>query len=178
MTRARAWLIRTAALAFIALLSAPISAAPAPQSGTETTDTTSVTVADDTYGEGGTRQSFSNVKHELTAEVWRDKNGIVREQYEVTDGGAQLWGFFNGTGEGEPSAWRKSMIAVRAMDRPQGRFQMWIIAADDSVIKEMSTLSKAELDTEFTYWHAQLRLWVNTARRRQQGETGCATCPF
>ena len=55
---------------------------------------------------------------------------------------------------------------------------MFVIAADDSTIKEMSTLTKAELDTEFEYWHAQLRLWVNTARRRQQGETGCPTCPL
>jgi hypothetical protein len=57
-----------------------------------------------------------------------------------------------------------------------GYFQMWVIAADESIIKEMSTLTKAELDTEFEYWHGQLRLWVNTARRRQEGLTGCPTC--
>jgi len=174
MPRARAFIIVSAALVSFALAAAPIAAQPAPKSD----EMTSVTIADDTFGEGGTRQSFSNDQHEVRAEVWRDKNGIVREQFELSPGGAQLWGFFNGTGEGEPATWRKSMIAVRAMERPEGRFQMWVIAADDSIIKEMHTLTRAELDTEFEYWHAQLRLWVNTARRRQQGETGCATCPL
>ena len=174
MLRARASIIVSAALVSFALAIAPIAAQPAPKSD----EMTSVTIADDTFGEGGTRQSFSNDQHEVRAEVWRDKNGIVREQFELSPGGAQLWGFFNGTGEGEPATWRKSMIAVRAMDRPSDRFQMWVIAADDSIIKEMHTLTRAELDTEFEYWHAQLRLWVNTARRRQQGETGCATCPL
>jgi hypothetical protein len=175
MTRApKAWPVLSAAFVFIALLSVPIAAAPAPSAD----ETTSVTVADDTYGEGGTRQSFSNVKHELTAEVWRDKNGIVREQFEVGPAGEQFWGFFNGTGEGEAKSWRKTVLAIRPMPRPAGRFEMLVVAADDSTIKEMSTLTKAELDTEFEYWHAQLRLWVNTARRRQQGETGCPTCPL
>jgi len=176
MTRApKAWLVLSAAFLFIALLAAPIAAAP--ESTTEpATEPTSITIADDTFGEGGTRQSFSNAKHEVHAEVWRDKNGIVREQFEIAAGGEQLWGFFNGTGEGEPASWRRSMIAVRPMDRPSGRFQMWVIAADDSILKELSTLSKAELDTEFAYWHEQLRLWVNTARRRQEGLTGCPTC--
>jgi hypothetical protein len=159
------------ALIALALFSAtPIAAEPP-------ADTTSTTVADDTFGEGGTRQTFSNAKHELTAEVWRDKNGIVREQYEVGAAGEQYWGFFNGTGEGEPKNWRKSVLAIRPMARPPGRFELLVLAADDSTIKEMSTLTKSELDTEFEYWHAQLRLWVNTARRRQQGETGCVTCP-
>jgi hypothetical protein len=176
MTRAlKAWPILLTALFSLALLSAPIAAQPAPKQDAEMT---SVTIPDDTFGEGGTRQSFSNDQHEVRAEVWRDKLGIVREQFELSPGGAQLWGFFNGTGEGEPATWRKSMIAVRAMDRPEGRFQMWVIAADDSIIKELHTLTRAELDTEFEYWHAQLRLWVNTARRRQMGETGCATCPL
>lgn len=155
--------ILSAALISLALLVAPVPAAPAPADSA-----TSTTVPDDTFGEGGTRQSFSNDKHEVMAEVWRDGRGIVREQFEISDGGAQLWGFFNGTGEGEPSTWRRSLIAIRAMDRPQGRFQMWVIAADESIVKELSTLSKAELDSEFEYWHAQLRLWVNTARRRQE----------
>ena len=68
------------------------------------------------------------------------------------------------------------MIAIRAMDRPAGRWEMLVIGADDTTIKEMSTLTRAELDAAFAHWHAQLRLWVNTARRRQQGETGCPTC--
>ena len=67
MPRAR---LALSLFAFV-LLSTPIAAEPP-------VETTSVTVADDTYGEGGTHQSFSNAKHELTAEVWRDKNGIVR----------------------------------------------------------------------------------------------------
>ncbi len=167
MPHARASLIVSAALVLFALAAAPIAAQPAPKSNAEMT---SVTIPDDTFGEGGTRQSFSNDKHEVRAEVWRDKLGIVREQFELSEGGAQLWGFFNGTGEGEPATWRKSMIAVRAMDRPSDRFQMWVIAADDSVIKELHTITRAELDTEFEYWHVQLRLWVNTARRRQTGE--------
>ena len=175
MPRARLSLAVSAAVIALALLAAPIAAQP---QGTESADTTSITVADDTYGEGGTRQSFSNVKHELTAEVWRDKNGIVREQFEVGPAGEQFWGFFNGTGEGEAKSWRKTVLAIRPMPRPPGRFEMFVIAADDSTIKELSTLTKAELDTEFEYWHAQLRLWVNTARRRQQGETGCPTCPL
>jgi hypothetical protein len=173
MTHARAVPFASAALVALALLAAPLAAAPETAA-----EPVSVTIADDTFGEGGTRQSFSNEKHEVTAEVWRDKNGIVREQFELSDGGAKLWGFFNGTGEGKPSEWRRSMIAIRAMDRPQGHFQMWVIAADESIIKEMSTLSKPELDREFEYWHAQLRLWVNTARRRQEGLTGCPTCPL
>jgi hypothetical protein len=167
MPRARASLAVSAALVALALLAVPIAAAPARQP-----DTTSTTVPDDTFGEGGTRQSFSNGKYEVTAEVWRDRNGIVREQFEVGAGGEQLWGFFNGDGSGKPSDWRKSVIAIRPMARPAGRWEMWVIAADDSTIKEMSTLTRAELDTEFAYWHAQLRLWVNTARRRQQGDTG------
>ena len=175
-SRSRAWpilSILSAAFVLLILFAAPIIAAPAGMD-----NATSVTVPDDTFGEGGTRQSFSNDKHEVLAEVWRDKNNIVREQFEITDGGAQLWAFFNGTGEGQPSSWRKSMIAIRPMDRPTDRFQMWVIAADESIIKEMSTLSRAELDSEFEYWHAQLRLWVNTARRRQEGLTGCPTCPL
>ena len=174
MTRApKAWLVLSAAVLSLTLLAAPIAAAPEPKPDA---DSTSITVADDTFGEGGTRQSFSNAKHEVHAEVWRDKRGIVREQFEISAGGEQLYGFFNGTGEGTPASWRRSMIAIRPMDRPAGRFQMWVIAADDSVLKEMSTLTKAELDTEFEYWHGQLRLWVNTARRRQEGLTGCPTC--
>jgi hypothetical protein len=167
MTRARALTICFAALVSLALLAAPIAAAPPPPE----TETTSTTVPDDTYGEGGTRQSFSNDKHEVMAEVWRDKNRIVREQFEVSPDGAQLWGFFNGDGSGKPSEWRRSMIAIRAMDRPVGRWEMWVIGADDTLVKQLSTLTRAEVDTEFAYWHAQLRIWVNTARRRQQGET-------
>ena len=137
----------------------------------------STTVADDTYGEGGTRQTVENPKHEIVGQVWRDKNGIVREQFESKPGGEQFWGFFNGTGEGLPSEWRRSMIAIRPMTRPANRFEMWVIAVDSSPIKEMSTLTRAELDAEFVQWREQLRLWVNTARRRQEGLTGCETCP-
>jgi hypothetical protein len=167
MTRAHALPICFAALLSLALFALPVAAAPETQSEAQPTSTT---VPDDTYGEGGTRQSFANDKHEVLAEVWRDRNGIVREQFEVSRNGAQLWGFFNGDGSGQPSDWRRSMIAIRAMDRPAGRWEMWVIGADDTLIKQMSTLTRAELDTEFTYWHVQLRIWVNNARRRQQGE--------
>ena len=98
MTRApKASLVLSAAFVSLTLLAAPIAAAPGENANP---DSTSITVADDTFGEGGTRQSFSNAKHEVHAEVWRDKRGIVREQFELTPGGSQLWGFFNGTGEG------------------------------------------------------------------------------
>jgi hypothetical protein len=167
MTRAKAFL--TAAACLIAL---SLSIAHAEPNSAE-----DATLPDDTYGEGGTHQTVANDKHELVGEVWRDKNGIVREQFELTAGGAQLWGFFNGDGSGQPWEWRRSLIAIRPMERPPGRFEMWIIAVDNTPIKEMSTLTKAELDAEFTQWRDQLRLWVNTARRRQQGETGCANCP-
>ena len=175
MTRIKAFLTASGlllALAFAASPEAPFGAliGPAFAEGS--------TVADATYGEGGTRQTVENDKHELVGEVWRDKNGIVREQFEVTGGGAQLWGFFNGTGEGLPADWRRSLIAIRPMERPAGRWEMWVVGVDDTPIKEMSTLTRAELDAQFTQWRDQLRLWVNTARRRQQGETGCPTCPL
>ena len=179
MTRRDAKLACSAVLVMLALISAPaeplralIGSAFAAEPGDSTT------VADDTYGEGGTRQSVSNAKHEVVGEVWRDKNGIVREQFEETAGGAQLWGFFNGDGTGQPSDWRRSLIAIRPMERPAGRWEMWVVGVDDTPIKEWSTLTRAELDSEFAQWRAQLRIWVNTARRRQQGETGCPTCPL
>ena len=90
MTRApKAWLVLSAAFLVLALLAAPIAAAPEENAKTEPT---SITVADDTFGEGGTRQSFSNAKHEVHAEVWRDKNGIVREQFEIAAGRKRLAG--------------------------------------------------------------------------------------
>ena len=179
MTRTKALLTASATLLALALATAP--AGPmrtliAPAFAEDLTEST--TIADGTYGEGGTKQSVSNGKHELVGEVWRDKNGIVREQFELAAGGEQFWGFFNGDGTGEPSAWRRSMIAIRPMARPAGRWEMWVIGTDDTPIKEMSTLTRAELDTEFVQWRDQLRIWVNTARRRQQGETGCPTCPL
>lgn len=178
MTRTKAFLTASGILLALALASSPTAPlraliGPAFAEG----DTESTTVPDDTYGEGGTKQSVSNLKHEIVGEVWRDKNGIVREQFEAAAGGEQFWGFFNGTGEGQPSEWRRSMIAIRPMARPAGRWEMWVIAVDNSPIKEMSTLSRAELDAEFLQWREQLRLWVNTARRRQEGLTGCANCP-
>ena len=177
MMRTKAFLT-AAALLTLALATAPNDPLRAVIGAAWAEDTDeSVTVPDDTYGEGGTKQSVSNTKHELVGEVWRDKNGIVREQFELSAGGEQFWGFFNGDGTGNPADWRRSMIAIRAMTRPAGRWEMWVIAADNNPIKELSTLSKAELDAEFTKWRAQLRLWVNTARRRALGDTGCATCP-
>ena len=173
MTCRDALLACSAALVVLGLAVAPggpLRSLVASALAAEPTD--SVTIPDDTYGEGGTRQSVSNGKHEVVGEVWRDKNGIVREQFQVAGGGEQLWGFFNGDGTGQPSDWRRSLIAIRPMERPAGRWEMWVVGVDDTPIKEWSTLTRAELDTEFTQWRAQLRIWVNTARRRQQGETG------
>ncbi len=128
MTCRNALLACSAALVALALISAPaeplralIGSAFAAEPGESTT------IPDDTYGEGGTRQSVSNDKHEVVGEVWRDKNGIVREQFEETGGGAQLWGFFNGDGTGQPSDWRRSLIAIRPMERPAGRWEMWVV---------------------------------------------------
>ena len=101
-------------------------------------------------------------------ELWRDSSGIVREQFELDTDGMQYWGFYNGDGV-NTTQWRKSMIAIRPMERPAGRWQMWVIGPGDMLVKELSTLSKAELDTEFAYWHTQLRTWVNNALRQQRG---------
>src|SRR5882672_1422870 len=82
------------------------------------------TVPDDTYGEGGTKESFSNEKHELVAETWRDKNGFMRERFEADVDGAQYWGFLQGEGL-STSEWG-STIAIRPLTRPLGRWEMTI----------------------------------------------------
>ena len=94
-------------LAAILIALALIAAAPA-----------STTIPDDTYGEGGSKESVENEKHEIVVEMWRDERGIVREQFERDPDGTQYWGFYNGDGITN-SVWRQSMIVVRPMPRPQ-----------------------------------------------------------
>jgi len=154
MTRAHTLPI-AAALIALALLTA---AAPSPDTAT---------MPDAAYGEGGTRESHTNAKHELLGEIWRDEIGIIREQFEQDPDGTQYWGFYNGDGQ-NMSDWRRSVIAIRPMARPADRWQMWVIGPGDMTVKEASTLTRAELDTEFDYWHTQLRSWVHNAQRQQR----------
>jgi len=117
------------------------------------------TVADDTFGAGGTKESLSNEKHELIAETWRDKSGFIRERFEFGDEGVQIWGFFQGEGQGT-SEWGGT-ITVKPMPRPAGRWDMTIYGPGFVTLKEYSFLSREELDKEFGYWHRQMRNWVN-----------------
>jgi hypothetical protein len=120
---------------------------------------TKTTVPDDTFGAGGTKESLANDKHELIAETWRDKNGFIRERFEFGDEGVQIWGFFQGEGQGT-SEWGGT-IAVKPMPRPAGRWDMTIYGPGFVTLKEYSFLSRDELDKEFGYWHRQMRNWVN-----------------
>lgn len=120
----------------------------------------SIVIADITYGEGGTKQTVSNAQHQLVGEVWRDKSGIVREQFEPDGGGAEYWGFFFGEG-GSTSDWRGSAIEITPMERPSGRLEMRVYGPGSTTLKEYSYLSRDELETEFAYWHSQMRSWVN-----------------
>jgi len=120
---------------------------------------TSTTIPDDTFGAGGTKESLANDKHELIAETWRDKNGFIRERFEFGDDGVQIWGFFQGEGQGT-SEWGGT-IAVKPMPRPAGRWDMTIYGPGFVTLKEYSFLSRDELDKEFGYWHRQMRNWVN-----------------
>jgi len=142
----------------LALLAAPFAFAQAPAPAS---------VPDSTYGEGGTKESVENDKHEVIAETWRDERGIVREQFERDPDGTQYWGFYNGDGV-DVSAWRQSMIAVHPMTRPQGRWRFLVIGPGEHTVKELSTITRAELDIEFDYWHTQLRNWVRNAQRQQR----------
>jgi len=125
------------------------------------------TIPDDTYGAGGTKFSRSNDKQELVAEVWRDRSGIVREQFEQDADGSQFWGFF--VGEGTASYSWGGAIAIRPIGGPAGRFQMTIYGTGDVTIKEYGFLTRAELDTEFAHWHDQMRGWINGFIRAGQG---------
>ena len=155
MTRSRTAFFSAALLAFA--LAAASAAEP----------TASTTIADDTYGEGGTKQQVTNDKHELVGEVWRDKMGMIREQFELDGDGTQFWGFF--VGEGTASYNWGGAIEIRPIGGPTARFQMTIYGTGNVTIKEYGFLTKVELDTEFEHWHTQMRGWINGFIRAQQG---------
>ena len=158
MTRSRTAFFSAALLAFALAASA---AEP----------TASTTIADDTYGEGGTKQQVTNDKHVLIGEVWRDKMGMIREQFELDGDGSQFWGFF--VGEGTASYNWGGAIEIRPIGGPTARFQMTIYGTGNVRIKEYGFLNKAELDTEFAHWHSQMRGWINGfIRPAQPGGNG------
>lgn len=167
MTRAKAL------LASLALLTAPLAFAPALLGAGHAfaaEPTASTTIPDNTYGEGGTKQSLSNDKRELLAEVWRDKSGIIREQFELDGDGSQFWGFF--VGEGTSAYSWGGAISIRPIGGPTARWQMTIYGTGNVTIKEYGFLDKAELDTEFAHWHSQMRGWINGFLRPAQGGNG------
>ncbi len=145
MTRATTALLSAAFLAFSLAASAA--------------EPTSTTIPDDTYGAGGTKQQVTNDKHVLVGEVWRDKAGMIREQFEQDGDGSQFWGFF--VGEGTATYSWGGAIAIRPIGGPAARFQMTIYGTGDVTIKEYGFLTRAELDTEFAHWHDQMRGWIN-----------------
>ena len=163
MTRAKAL------LASLALLAAPLAFALA-LAASAAEPTASTTVADDTYGEGGTKQSLTNDKRELMAEVWRDKTGMVREQFELDADGTQFWGFF--VGEGTASYNWGGAIEIRPIGGPTARFQMTIYGTGNVTVKEYGFLDKSELDIEFAHWHSQMRGWINGFIRQAPGGNG------
>jgi len=144
----------------LALLVAPCALAQTPQTPASTT------VPDNTYGEGGTKQSLSNAQSQPLAEIFRDRNGIIREQHEWADGGDEYWGFF--VGDGSSSYQWGGAIAVRPIGGPAGRWTMTIYGTGNVTLKEYGFLSKAELDREFAHWHSQMRGWINGFLRQQR----------
>ena len=147
-----------AALIALALLATP--AAPAePLAGTSAPDAT--------YGDGGTKETFLGAANALRAEIWRDKNGMIREQHEVETSGDELWGFF--VGEGTASYNWGGAIEIKPIGGPVGAYTMTIYGTGNVTIKEYGFLTKAELDTEFAHWHDQMRGWINGFIRAQQG---------
>jgi hypothetical protein len=167
MTRTKALLICSAALVSLALLAAPAAHSLFGASAFAAEQLTGTSIPDATYGEGGTKETFSNAASELRGEVWRDKNGMIREQHEVDAGGEQFWGFF--VGEGTSAYSWGGAIAIRPIGGPAARFQMTIYGTGDVTVKEYGFLTKAELDTEFAHWHDQMRGWVNGFIRQQVG---------
>jgi hypothetical protein len=151
MTRARPLLALSAALLALALF----AATPAPAAE----QLAATSVPDSTYGEGGTKQTFMSPTNVLRAEIWRDANGMIREQHEVNGDGEQFWGFF--IGEGTASYNWGGAIAIKPIGGPVGAWTMTIYGTGTVTIKEYGFLTKAELDTEFAHWHDQMRGWVN-----------------
>jgi hypothetical protein len=147
-----------------ALLALALLAAPAPAA--EQQQLTATSIPDSTYGDGGTKQTFVTALNELRGEVWRDRNGIIREQHELEAGGDEFWGFF--IGEGTASYNWGGAIQIRPIGGPVGAYTMTIYGTGTVTIKEYGFLSKAELDAEFAHWHAQMRGWVNGFLRAQQ----------
>ena len=166
MTRSKAFLTGATALIALAFLAAPgdpVGALLAPAYAAA--QPASTTIPDGTYGEGGTKQRLTNDKQELIAEVWRDRMGIIREQFELDADGTQFWGFFVGEGTSN-YAWGGA-IEIRAIGGPTARFQMTIYGTGNVTVKEYGFLDKAELDTEFAHWHSQMRGWINGFIRQQ-----------
>lgn len=161
MTGAKTLLSLSAALAFVALAPAPVGffGAESAFAAQTAAGTTSATVPDDTYGAGGTKESLSNAKHEVVAEIWRDKNGYIREQFATSDDGVQYWGFLQGEGF-STSEWGGT-IEIRPMPRPIDRWEMTIYGPGYVTLKEFGLLSKDDLEKEFDHWHRQMRVWVN-----------------
>jgi hypothetical protein len=145
-------------LAF-ALLAAPPAPVAEQLAGTSAPDAT--------YGDGGSKETFVGASNDVRAEVWRDKNGIIREQHEVELSGDELWGFF--VGEGTASYNWGGAIEIKPIGGPVGAYTMTIYGTGNVTIKEYGFLTKAELDTEFAHWHDQMRGWINGFIRAQQG---------
>jgi hypothetical protein len=157
--RSRAPWLNAALVAAALLCTAPIPLIAAEQPA-------STTVPDSTFGEGGTRQSVTNERRELVVEVWRDKNGIIREQHENAGGGEEYWGFFFQDGSSS-SNWGGGIIAVKPMERPAGRWELRVYSPGNLTLKEASFLTREELDTELAHWRGQMRGWVNNFVRAQ-----------
>src|SRR5438477_4640743 len=54
---------------------------------------TTTTVADNKYGKGGTKETSSDEKLRLRTEVWKDKDGKVRQKHEIASGTVHMWTF-------------------------------------------------------------------------------------
>ena len=161
MAGAKVLLNSAAALVVLALATAPVDAVRAFAGGgyALAAEPASTKVPDDTYGAGGTKESFSNDKHEVVAETWRDKNGFIRERFEADVDGAQYWGFLQGE-DLNTSEWGGT-IAIKPLTRPLGRWEMTIYGPGYVILKEYGFLDKSDLDRELAHWHRQMRGWVN-----------------
>jgi len=160
MRLAKALVGGSAALVVLAIAAAPLDVVRGSIGSAYAAQVAAVSsVADSTYGAGGTKESYSNDKREVMAEIWRDKNGNIREQYEAADDGVQYWGFFQGEGF-TTSEWGGT-ITVKPMTRPAGRWDMTVYGPGYVPLKEYSFLSREDLDREFNHWHSQMRGWVN-----------------
>ena len=133
MTHApKVWPILTAALLAFALLAAtPTQAAD---------NLTGSSVPDATYGEGGTKETFLDAANALKGEVWRDRNGMIREQHELDGSGEQFWGFF--IGEGTAVYNWGGAIAIKPIGGPAAAWTMTIYGTGTVTIKEYGFLDR------------------------------------